>query len=166
MYKKNILSQIKNGDKMELKKIMNQKIISINKAATIKEASLVMLKNQIGFLPVFDDDELVGVITDRDIVIKGYTTLKNTDKIESIINTNVKTVNIKDNIDKLFKTMQENKITRILINDNNKIVGVISISDLLPKKELEKDIIKTLKIIKEIKTNFKEPVAKIDDFDL
>ena len=166
MYKKNILSQIKNGDKMELKKIMNQKIISINKAATIKEASLVMLKNQIGFLPVFDDDELVGVITDRDIVIKGCTTLKNTDKIESIINTNVKTVNIKDNIDKLFKTMQENKITRILINDNNKIVGVISISDLLPKKELEKDIIKTLKIIKEIKTNFKEPVAKIDDFDL
>ena len=166
MYKKNILSQIKNGDKMELKKIMNQKIISINKAATIKEASLVMLKNQIGFLPVFDDDELVGVITDRDIVIKGYTTLKNTDKIESIINTNVKTVNIKDNIDKLFKTMQENKITRILINDNNKIVGVISISDLLPKKELEEDIIKTLKIIKEIKPNFKEPVAKIDDFDL
>ena len=34
-----------------------------------------MLKNEIGFLPVLENDTLIGVITDRDIVIKGCTTL-------------------------------------------------------------------------------------------
>ena len=151
---------------MNIKNIMTKKIISVEKNDTLKNTALIMLKNQIGFLPVFDNDELVGCITDRDITIKGCTTLNTDDKIESIISNEVITVDIDDDIDKVLKTMSKYKVTRILVKKQHQIVGIISLSDLLTIDNIDKDIIKTLKTIKEIKPNTKEKEAKIDDFEL
>ena len=62
--------------------------------------------------------------------------------------------------------MQKEKISRLIITSENKIVGIISLFDLLKIEKLETEIIKTLKIIKENKINNKEPLPSIDDFEL
>ncbi len=62
--------------------------------------------------------------------------------------------------------MQKEKISRLIITSENKIVGIISLFDLLKIEKLETKIIKTLKIIKENKINNKEPLPSIEDFEL
>ena len=151
---------------MDLKTIMTKNIITIQKNDSIKTASFLMLKNEIGFLPVLENDTLIGVITDRDIVIKGCTTLNVENKVQSIISNKVVTIDINKNINDCLKIMQEEKISRLIITSENQIVGIISLFDLLKIEKLETEIIKTLKIIKENKINNKEPLPSIDDFEL
>ena len=151
---------------MNLKTIMTKNIITIQKIDSIKTASFLMLKNEIGFLPVLENDTLIGVITDRDIVIKGCTTLNVENKVQSIISNKAVTIDINKNISDCLKIMQKEKISRLIITSENQIVGIISLFDLLKIEKLETEIIKTLKIIKENKINNKEPLPSIDDFEL
>ena len=151
---------------MNLKTIMTKNIITIQKIDSIKTASFLMLKNEIGFLPVLENDTLIGVITDRDIVIKGCTTLNVENKVQSIISNKAVTIDINKNISDCLKIMQKEKISRLIITSENQIVGIISLFDLLKIEKLETEIIKTLKIIKENKINNKEPLPSIEDFEL
>ena len=151
---------------MNLKTIMTKNIITIQKNDSIKTASFLMLKNEIGFLPVLENDTLIGVITDRDIVIKGCTTLNVENKVQSIISNKAVTIDINKNISDCLKIMQKEKISRLIITSENQIVGIISLFDLLKIEKLETEIIKTLKIIKENKINNKEPLPSIEDFEL
>ena len=53
-----------------VKEVMTQKVISISPEADVKEAGLIMLEKKVGCLPVVEDRELVGLITETDIL--GY----------------------------------------------------------------------------------------------
>jgi predicted transcriptional regulator len=56
------------GDYM-IREIMTYNIISSSKDNTIKDVSVLMKENNIGFIPIKDEDEYIGVITDRDICL-------------------------------------------------------------------------------------------------
>lgn len=158
--------QTKNGGIMKIKQIMSHKLIMCQKNDSIKTASLLMLKHQIGFLPVFDNDKLVGVITDRDIVIRGCTTLNTNQEIKNIISRQVFTVSIDDSLNDCLNLMCKQKIKRVIVIDTEKPVGVISVSDLLPYEEIQNKLLKTLKSIRSITSNEDDTIPKIDDFNL
>ncbi|GGE37817.1 CBS domain-containing protein [Streptococcus himalayensis] len=54
-------------NKTKVKDVMIRNVITISKFASLEDAAYVMLKNKIGILPVVDNDQVAGVITDRDI---------------------------------------------------------------------------------------------------
>jgi Predicted transcriptional regulator, contains C-terminal CBS domains len=114
---------------MKVNKIMSMKIININKDKTIYECAEIMKKNNIGFILVTDDKKLLGVLTDRDIVVN-YLANKDVNKLDKYISKNVITVNINDDATIALEKMKTYKIKRLIVVDNNKIKGVISMSDL------------------------------------
>ena len=64
-------------NKTKVKDVMIRDVITISKFASLEDAAYLMLKNKVGILPVVDNEQLAGVITDRDIfkaflVIAGY----------------------------------------------------------------------------------------------
>ena len=88
MYNKNKLENNIIGDYM-IREIMTYNIISGNKDNTFKDISSLMKEHNIGFIPIKDKDEYIGVITDRDICLAIPTIDNVNDSIKSYITNNI-----------------------------------------------------------------------------
>lgn len=116
---------------IKVKDIMNQNIITITEQTSIVEAAKLMTKHNIGFLPILNSDKLVGVITDRDIIKNVINKEKDIyAAVKIAMTTNTITVNKNDDISIAITKMANNQIRRIIVIDKNRIVGIISISDI------------------------------------
>lgn len=141
---------------------MSKNIISCKSNSTINDISKLMKKYNIGFIPIIDD-KLIGVITDRDIVIKCI--FNNDSNIKSYINRNIITIEENKNIEDALKLMSTSKIKRLIVTKEKEIVGILSLSDIL-NTNLDNIIINTVKSIYEIKDNKLNNNPEIDEFYL
>jgi len=117
---------------MKVSEIMHEvKVISPN--ISLKEAANMMSKEHIGSLVIVDKNEkIMGILTERDV-------LKNigkiSEKIEKVMSKDVVTIEEDKNIDKAVEVMNENKIKRLPVTRNEKLVGIITVTDLLANSE-------------------------------
>lgn len=152
---------------MNVENIMTKNIIIGNVTNTLQEISNVMKKYDIGFLPIRDQKKIVGVITDRDIVINAISNNSNqNDIIDKYITKNIITINKNEEIMNAIELMGNHKIKRLIVTDENKIVGIISLSDIINCNIEEKVIIDNLKRIWEINRNEDLFKTEIDEFYL
>ena len=89
--------------------------------------------------------KIIGVITDRDIVIGPV--MNNESSIEDFISKNIISIDENSDILDALTLMKENKVKRLLITKKEKYTGVLSLSDLLDS-DYNQEIINTLKEIK------------------
>lgn len=154
-----------NGDNMRIKQILKKGVITIDTYTTIYDAANLMKKHNIGFLPVVNDNKIIGVITDRDITINCVASNCDCDqKIEDYINKNVVKIDYNREINDALDLMKNNKIKRILVLDGEKLIGVLSLSDMIEKEE--KKVLETIKTIWKIEDKEKLPDAEVDEFNL
>ncbi len=130
---------------MKIKNIFKQKLITCDINDNLEMVSKLMKDNDIGFLPITDHNKIVGVITDRDIVIRGIAL--DTKDLQLIMSTNLVCIDINKSIDEAFNLYIKHRIKRLLITENNNIIGILSISDIL-KSDYQKE--KILEVIKSI----------------
>jgi len=153
------------GDKMRIKEIFQRGIIHIDADTSIYDAANVMKKHNIGFLPVLKDDKIIGVITDRDIVINAVANNCDCDKsIEDYINKNIIKIDYNRELSDALDLMTTHKIKRILVVDGEKFIGVLSLSDIIQKDE--KGVLKAIKTIWKIEDKDRLKDAEIDEFYL
>lgn len=147
---------------MKIRDIVTPKLITSDINNTLEMISKLMKDNDIGFLPITDHDKIVGVVTDRDIVIRGIAL--DTKDIQLIMSTNLATIDINKTIGEALHVYHKYKVKRLLITEKNDIIGVLSLSDIL-KTDREKD-----KILNTIKKIFSEDSVdnnvEIDSFYL
>jgi len=151
-------------NKMKVKNIMSKDIVSCNINDEFKEVAKLMLNYDIGFIPVKKDKKVVGVITDRDMVIYGLANENNS--IEKCMKTILVTVNSNDSIKKCLEIMKKYKVRRLLVKDNKKLVGVISLADVINNYNRSKEIISLFKCLFEINRNCNCFDTDVDDFPL
>lgn len=98
---------------------------------TLQSAAQIMADIDADFLPVVDHDRLVGVITDRDIVIRGVAAGRPPDaSIRDVMSDTVKHCFDDDDIDDVLATIGDVRLHRLaVINHEMRLIGVISISD-------------------------------------
>lgn len=150
---------------MRIKEIVNKNLIVGDIDSSIIQISNIMKKNNIGFLPISNNNKIIGVITDRDIVINCISNNCNTDdKIEGYINKNIIHIDCNREINDALNIMAKEKIKRILVSDKDKIIGVLSLSDII--KYDEKNVLETIKSVWEIKDNINNIEPTIDEFYL
>lgn len=150
---------------MRIKEILKRGIITAEITSPIHEVSTIMKEKNIGFLPILKNDKIVGVVTDRDIVIGAIANnCSNDQSIEDYINKNIVKIDYNRELKDALDLMKIHKIKRILVVDGEKFIGVLSLSDIIEKDE--KGVLNTIKTIWKIddKDKFKE--AEIDDFYL
>lgn len=102
--------------------------------ATLQEAAELMKNANCGFLPVGTKQKVVGVITDRDIVVRAIAEAKNplTEKVSDYMSHPVHSCNENDVLEDAGDKMQMHKITRLVVrNDHGYVVGVLSLGALL-----------------------------------
>lgn len=112
---------------MQIKKIMNKVLVAEDNISA-REAAKIMSKRNVGSLVVLRKNKLVGIVTERDI-------MKNIDKLGSkiseMMSKNVTTISPKDNVENAAILMAKNKIKRLPVIDDGKLVGIITATDLL-----------------------------------
>ena len=149
---------------MKIKDIMTKDLIVGKESDTISKIAEWMKKYDVGFIPIARDKKIIGVITDRDIVVKALANgAKPNTEISNYMSENVITIDVEESIDSLFETMKKNKVKRILITDHKRLVGIVSLSDLL---DSEKKVLETVKEIWQIRKNDDTFLVEIDEFYL
>lgn len=154
-----------NGDHMRIKNILKKGIISADINTSIYDAANLMKKHNIGFLPVISNNKVIGVITDRDIVINAVSNNCDCDqKIEDYISKNIVKIDYNREINDALDLMRQNKIKRIIVVDGEKFIGVLSLSDIIEVDE--QGVLETIKTIWKIEDKERLKDAEIDDFYL
>lgn len=120
---------------MLVKDVMSRHPICVDINTTIKEAIITMGKEDIGFLPIVKKDYLVGVITDRDILLRSLN-LKKKDKISKIMTRDIYSVEEKAPLEDAAKIMSDYKIRRLVVTNDGILKGVITSKDLLKEESL------------------------------
>ena len=144
---------------------MSRNLIIMDDNTSISEVARIMKEKDIGFIPISNDNKIIGVITDRDIVVNAISNKCNLDTpVKEYATKNVISVNIDDNVSKILNVMRKNKVKRVLVNDEHKLVGIVSFSDILNNNEF--DILNTMKEIWSIKRNNDHYETEIDEFYL
>lgn len=127
---------------MQVKEIMSKKPDYIDPEFTLKDAADEMFKKDIGFLPIGDKekDRLIGVITDRDITLRGVAKGKDPKKtlVKDVMTRDVLYCFEDENIEKVADNMCKNQIRRLIVlNKDKRITGIISLGDLALKNKDE-----------------------------
>ena len=112
----------------QLKEYMTQEIVTSDVEENLKALAEKMANSEVGFLPIIQNGNYVGVITDRDIVVKGVA--NNHTKAEDIMTKDIVTGSSDMDVDEAAKLMQKHHIYRLLIVDDNTIQGVVTLGDL------------------------------------
>ncbi len=117
----------------QIRDIMGKNIFTIEKDQTVYDAAQLMKKNDISFLIIIENDEPIGVLSERDFVQKFCTTDKKSDevKISEIMSYKFRWVEPTTEIEDAIQKMLNNNIRRLLVLDNKKLVGVITQTDLV-----------------------------------
>lgn len=152
---------------MNIENLMSKQVIIGSVTNTLSEIATIMKKYDIGFLPISDKNKIVGIITDRDIVINAISNnCSQNDVIDKYIVRKIITIEQDKSIEDAIKLMGDEKIRRLIIVKNDKITGILSLSDII-NSDINKDlIIDNLKKILEINRNDDLFKTEIDEFYL
>jgi CBS domain-containing protein len=117
---------------MKVREIMTQDVRVLNPGNTIREAATLMDEIDAGVLPVGENDRLVGMITDRDIVIRAVAQGKPLDtKVRDAMSKEVLYCFDTDDVDDVARNMGKSQIRRLPVVDRGKrLVGIVSLGDL------------------------------------
>jgi CBS domain-containing protein len=118
---------------MRVDEIMTRDVVTVPVDALIVEAAELMKTHNIGFLPVVAGDILVGVLTDRDLVVRGICERANPylTQVRSIMSTRPVWCYGHDVLTDAADILADNHVRRLIVVDsNNKLVGLLSLDDL------------------------------------
>lgn len=108
------------------------RVRTITKDTPLREAAVCMRKDDTGVLPVNDGEKLVGMITDRDITIRGVAEGKDLESpVSDIMTDEVLYCYADAQSEDVLRNMQENAIRRMPVVDREKnLAGMVTITDL------------------------------------
>lgn len=145
-----------------IEKIMSKNLIVLNDS-NLEDIAKSMKRYDVGMVIIKENNKIKGIITDRDIVTKILA--NNDDKIKGYLTTNLISIDINSDIKEAIDLMKKHKIKRLLVKKDNKLVGVLSLSDLLNTVD-NNILIEAYKTIFSINRNTDKYLTDIDEFEL
>jgi CBS domain-containing protein len=118
---------------VKVREMMATSVFTVSKKTRIKETSDLMKKNGVGSLLVKEEEQILGIITETDIVqkvvAKGLSPLIT--GVDSVMSFPLITIDADSEIEKAAEQMVENGIRHLAVTQNGQVIGMISMRDLL-----------------------------------
>jgi CBS domain-containing protein len=106
--------------------------VGVGPERTIRDAAVIMEQSGIGSLAVIDDGQLVGVVTDRDLVRRALARDLPADaRVDSVMSTPVVTIDADDDLHHAFALFRTNAVRRLAVVRDGRFLGTVTIDDLL-----------------------------------
>lgn len=118
---------------MRIKDVMTTEVDLVDPDTTLAEAARLMRDDGVGALPVGEDGHLVGMVTDRDIVVRGIANDVDPTRatVHDVMSPEVLYCFDDEGVDEVAGNMGKQQIRRLpVVNRDNQLVGVVSLGDL------------------------------------
>ena len=124
---------------MKVRDIMTDKVAYTNPRATIEEVALMMQKNNVGSIPVCDENGVIGIVTDRDIVVRNvaYGNDPRLTKVQDVMTSHIWAASPDMDTDELAQMMGEYQIRRVPVVENNMLVGIVALGDMATDRRFD-----------------------------
>jgi len=124
----------------KVKDVMIKNVKTIFPSATMAEAAKLMKKNRIGSLVVVEGERPVGIITERDLAYKIIAEEKGLDmEVRAVMTGDLKTMEPERSIKDAARLMAAHVIRRLPVVKEGKLVGIISIEDIMRAEKVGED---------------------------
>ncbi|HQS00940.1 MULTISPECIES: CBS domain-containing protein [unclassified Polaromonas] len=122
--------------------VMTRDVRTLTSDSTITEAAKAMEELDVGVIPVCEGDKLLGMVTDRDIVVRAVAQgLDGNTPLAKVMSTDIRTARESDDLDTVLADMASSQIRRLPVLDGaERLVGIISIGDIAVKGQDEEDV--------------------------
>ncbi|PYY14910.1 MAG: hypothetical protein DMG60_19005 [Acidobacteria bacterium] len=121
---------------MKVSEVMTTEVETVQLNSTLEEAASIMKMENVGAIPVVDeDDDLVGIITDRDIVVRCVAEGKDPadTNVEEALSHELETIEPDVEVEEAARLMADKQIRRLPVCEDGELIGMISIGDLAVK---------------------------------
>ncbi|WP_309661456.1 CBS domain-containing protein [Sphingomonas sp.] len=117
---------------MKISDVMTTDVQTIRPDQTAREAAAFMLSADAGSIPVTEDERLIGMITDRDIAVRGIAKGHGPDTpVRDLMTSGVVSVNLEDDIAAVVSKMSEAQVRRLpVVDEQQRLCGIVSLGDL------------------------------------
>lgn len=121
----------------KLKDIMTSSVTTVTRETPLRDVARVMRDNHIGDVVVTDRGSLVGILTDRDLVVRGIAEGRpiETCKAGDVCSEKVVQLDPEATDEEAVKLMRQSAVRRIPVVDHGTLVGIVSIGDLAQLKD-------------------------------
>lgn len=131
------------------REIMTRNVKTANRETSLRDVAVLMREGDMGAVPVVEDGKLVGIVTDRDIVVRAVAMGKDVSTVISeVMTTEIFASKEEDYVFEAIRLMGDKQVRRIpVINDEQELVGIIAMADVALETEDEREIAETLEEI-------------------
>ncbi|GIP48057.1 Hypoxic response protein 1 [compost metagenome] len=116
----------------KVSEIMTDDIVTVTPQDNVYEVAVKMKENDTGFIPVVEGgDKLIGVITDRDLVIRGIAEKRpGSTAVDEVMTKGIKTASRDMSVDEAAELMAQQQIRRLPVCEGDRLIGIVSIGDM------------------------------------
>ena len=122
---------------MKVSDVMTREVQTVRPDQTAREAASFMLSADAGAIPVLEGDRLIGIITDRDIAVRGVAEGRGPDTpVRDLMSNDIVAARISDDVDDVAVRMSEAQVRRLpVVDEQEHLVGIVSLGDLSQKAD-------------------------------
>lgn len=117
---------------MNIRELMTADIQTVSPTDSVQQAAGFMLSADTGSIPVCENEKVVGMITDRDIAVRGTAKGLGPDcKVSEVMSSDVLCARDSDDVESIARQMADSQVRRMpVVDSNEKLVGMVSLGDL------------------------------------
>lgn len=126
---------------MQVRDVMSKNIASVSPDTPVRDVALIMKNMNIGAVPVCKGDRLVGILTDRDIVVRELSIDSNLGnvKAEDVMTVGLTTAAPNMDVHEAANLMADKQIRRLPVVENGSLIGMLALGDLAVRSKLNDD---------------------------
>src|SRR3954447_4849120 len=123
---------------MKVSQLMTKNVSVADLETTLEEIATMMRDEDAGAIPVLDEKKVVGIVTDRDIVVRciaeGRDPVGTTS--EDILSADLTTIRPNDDVDSASRVMAQRQVRRLpVVNESGQLLGMLSLGDIAVKED-------------------------------
>ncbi len=141
--------ELPRATRIKCREIMTSSVQTATRDMTLQAAAIMMRDGDMGSIPVVEDGKLVGIVTDRDIVVRSIAEgLDALSPVGRAMTTKIFSVKLDDFVFEAIRMMGDKQVRRIpVVDDNGALAGIISMADIALEMEDEREIAEALEEI-------------------
>lgn len=119
---------------MKVKDLMSSNVLYAKPNTPLEQIAQQMKQQDVGSIPICNDNgEAIGIVTDRDIVLRGVSSGNNNVSAQDVMSSNLVYASPNMSAHEAANIMAKNQIRRLPVVENNRLVGILAMADIARK---------------------------------
>lgn len=143
------MAETPRAGRIRCREIMTSNVQTATRDMSLREVAAIMRDGDMGAIPVVEDGKLVGLVTDRDIVVRSVADGKDASTpVSDAMTTEIFSVSPDDFAFEAIRLMGDKQVRRVpVVDENGALAGIIAMADVALEMEDEREIAETLEEI-------------------